>query len=120
MRGVIQLFGSHPEGESTRTIVQKHCPGVEMTNGEKVKIVTITKNLFLRRILFTMERVSNTQALHEASKSQFQYIIACLASAIFNWCGGLLLDMKRKLTKGKHGHLKKFGFKLMLVTFFSE
>lgn len=67
-----------------------------------------------------MAHVSGTQTLHEASKSQFQYAIARLTPTIFNWCGGLLANMKRQLTKGKHRHLKKFGFGSILVTFFLE
>lgn len=46
---VIQLFGSLPGGEITRTLFQKHCPGAEMTNGGKVKIATIANNLILEQ-----------------------------------------------------------------------
>ena len=66
----VQLFRSR-RGESTRSPVHRYCPGAEITNEGKVKIVTITGNLVLRTILSTMARVSSTQGLHEASKSQF-------------------------------------------------
>lgn len=91
-----------------------------MTNEGKVKIETITNNLIFRMILFNMVCVYGTQALHEASKFKFQHVISCLTPIIFNWCGGLLSDTKRQLTKGKHGNLKKFGFGLILVTFVLE
>lgn len=62
----VQLFGSCPRGESTSSIVRRHCPDSEMTMGGKVKTATVT-NLTLRTILFTIDHVFGTQALHESS-----------------------------------------------------
>jgi len=73
----IQIFGPRKGGESTRSMVHRYCPGAEIMNGGKVKSTTITNDLVLRTILFTMACVFGTQDLHEASKSQFQYAIAC-------------------------------------------
>lgn len=90
----VQLFRSHPGDESISTLIMRHFPGDKMMRGGKVKIETID-NLPLRMILYTIARVSATQALHESLKSQFQYVLECLTPTIFNWCGGLLANMKR-------------------------
>lgn len=96
----VQLFGSRPGGESTSGLIRKHFPGLEMTMGGKVKKKKIT-NPPLRNILFTIARIYGMQALHEASQSQLRYAVDCLTPTVFNWCGGLLDNMKRQLTKGK-------------------
>jgi len=80
----IQLFGSCQGGESTRSLVHRYCPSAEITNGGKVKIGTVTNNLILKTILFTMVCVSDMQGLNEASKCQFYYSISCLTPTIFN------------------------------------
>lgn len=115
----VQLFGSRLGGESASNLVKIHCRGFDMTTSGKVKIAIVT-NLPLRMILFTIARIFGTQALHEASQSQFWYVVECLTPKVFNWCGGLLDNMKRQLTKGKWGNLKQFGFGSILVTFFLE
>lgn len=62
----VQLFGSRPGGESTNSLVMRHCPSLEMTMGGKVKTAIVT-NLPVRTILFTIAHVSSTQTLHEGS-----------------------------------------------------
>lgn len=44
----------------------------------------------------------------------------CLTPTVFNWCEGLLANMKNQLTKCKTGCLKQFGYGSILVTFFLE
>lgn len=71
-------------------------------------------------ILFTIARVYGMEGLNETSKSQFQCIVESLTATVFSWCSRLLTNMKRQLTKRKHGNLKQFGFGLILVTLFLE
>lgn len=118
--GRVQLFRSFLGGESTSAMIRRNFLGAGMTRGGKVKITTITNNLPLQTVLFTIAHVSRTQALDESSKSQLQYGVECLTHTVFNWCGGFLANMKSQLTKGKHGNLRQFGFSLILVTFFLE
>lgn len=67
-----------------------------------------------------MARIAGAQALHEASKSHFQYAIECLNPTVFHWCEDLLACMKHQLTKCKRGNMKQFGFRSILVTFILE
>jgi hypothetical protein len=39
---------------------------------------------------------------------------------VFNWCDGVLGNMKTQLTKRKNGDLKQFGYGSILVSFFLE
>jgi hypothetical protein len=43
-----------------------------------------------------------------------------MAPTMFNWCEGLLENMKDQLTKCKTGRLKQFGYGSILVSFFLE
>lgn len=115
----VQLFGSHGGDESTNTLIRRHCSGVETTVSGKVKIETI-KNLPLRKILHTMDHLVGVHTLHEILKSQFKYIVDCLAPTVFDQYKGVLVNMKWQLTKGKLGNLKQFVFGWILVNLFLE
>jgi len=115
----IQLFGPRIGGESTNALIKRNCLGVETTASGKVKIL-IVDNLPLRTILHTMAHIVGSQALHKVLKSQFQYAVDYLTPTMFNWCEGLLANMKRQLTKGKQRKLKQFGFGSILVALFLE
>ena len=71
-------------------------------------------------IIHNIIRVARAKALHEVSKSHFQYAVDCLSLVVFNWCEGLQVNMKDQLTKCKIGKLKQFGYRSILVTFFLE
>lgn len=90
----VQLFGAYTGGEITNTLIRRHYPVAETTVSGKDKIETI-ENLPLRMILHTMIYIATDQELHEEKKSQFQYAVDFLAPTIFNWCEGLLVNMKR-------------------------
>ena len=52
-----------------------------------------------------------------ATKFQMQTTINCYRGTIFNWCEGVLANMKGQLTKAKNSKLKNFGYGAILVSF---
>ena len=46
--------------------------------------------------------------------------IECMAPTIFNWCEGMLVSLKDQLNKCTRGKLKKFGYGVVLISFFLE
>jgi hypothetical protein len=71
-------------------------------------------------ILFTITKLAGSTGPHLASKSQMVYAIECLEPRVFNWCGGLLVNLKDQITKCKTGRQKQFGYGSLLVSFFLE
>ena len=46
--------------------------------------------------------------------------VECSESTIFNWCEGVVVNMKGQLTREKEGKLKKFGYGTILISFSLE
>ena len=100
-------------------LLAEHCPKALKSKSGKVEIATI-RDLTLRVLLLTINRVAGSQAVHETNKSKFLYAIDCAAPTIFNWAKAMKINIKRQLTKSKAGNLKKFCYGSILVTFFLE
>jgi len=111
------LTGSRPSGEKMREVVDKICPGAQF--GPKVDIATVP-DLVLRVILFTITCTAGVQAPHEASKNHLLLAAECLSPTLFDWASAVTLNIKRQLTKCKHGGNKQFGYGSIIVSFFLE
>jgi hypothetical protein len=59
-------------------------------------------------------------APHMDLQSHFQYALECMEPRVFNWCEGVLKNMKKQLTKCGSGGLKQFGYVSILVSFILE
>ena len=75
------------------------------SGSKKVDIHTIP-DLALRVVLHTITRAAGSQAPHEATKAQLLLASECMGPLLFNWVAAVTINMKRQLTKCKHGKLK--------------
>ena len=71
-------------------------------------------------ILFTMQRVTGSQGVHQDSRVHMVYAIEAMAPTVFNWEESMLPIFKDQLTKCQQGELKQFGFGSILACFFFE
>ena len=60
----------------------------------------------LQTLLFTMQRVAESQGVHQDSRAHMLYAIEAMAPTVFNWAEALLLILKDQLTKCWQGELK--------------
>jgi hypothetical protein len=115
----VSLSGDRGGGEPMDYYIVQHCStGIDKQSG-KVPIKNVLE-LPLRTIVFTITHVAGSAAPHMALHSQFQYAIECMEPRVFNWCEGLLKNMKKQLTKCRTGLLKQCGYGSILVSFFLE
>jgi hypothetical protein len=97
--------------------VAHHCiPGAENHSG-KVSIRD-ARDLPLRTILYTITWMVGSVAPPMDLQIHFQYAIECMEPQVFNWCEGILKNMKKQLTKCRNDWLKEFGYGSILVSFF--
>ena len=89
-------------GESMDMLIGRHCKKEKKSSSGKVDIRTIN-NLPLKVLFHTITRVVGAQAPPEATKTQLQTAIDCMAPTIFNWSEAVLANMKKQLTKFKNG-----------------
>jgi hypothetical protein len=90
----VSLSGHRGGGEPMDHYVAQYCSaGTEKFSG-KVPIKNVL-DLSLRTILFTITHVAGSAAPHMALQNQFQYAIECMEPRVFNWCEGLLKNMKK-------------------------
>jgi hypothetical protein len=95
---LVSLLGIRGGGEPMDYFVAHHCvPSTENHSG-KVAIKDV-RDLPLRTIIYTITRMAWSATLHMALQSHFQYDIECMEPLVFNWCEGLLKNMKKQLTK---------------------
>lgn len=113
------LYGSRPIRASISMLLAKHCPEALKSNSGKIEIATV-RDLTLRVLLLTINKVVGPQAVHETNKSKFIYAIDYTAPMIFNWVEAVKINIKCQLTKAKMGNLKQFCFGFVLVTFSLE
>ena len=74
----------------------------------------------MKFITFTVTRLCGRATLHVATKSQMQTAVECYKGTIFNWCEGVLTNMKGQMTRVKNSKLKNFGYGAILVSFALE
>jgi hypothetical protein len=93
----VSLSRSRGGGEPMDYYVAHHCAaGIEKHSG-KVSIKDV-EDLSLRIILYTITHVVGSAAPHMDLQIHFQYAIECMEPRVFNWCEGLLKNMKKQLT----------------------
>jgi hypothetical protein len=115
----VSLSGSRGGGEPMDYYVAHHCTAGTEKHSGKVSIKDV-EDLSLRTILYTITHVAGSASPHMALQSHFQYAIECMEPRVFNWCEGLLKNMKKQLTKCRTGRLKQFRYGSILVSFFLE
>ena len=86
--------------------------------GSQISISTIS-SFPLNFIMKTITRVARTATLHLATRNHMQIGIECLQGKIFEWCIGLLEDLKIQLTDCKTSKVNKLGHGRIIVSFFS-
>lgn len=74
----------------------------------------------LRTILYTVTHIVGSTSTHLASKSQVLTRIRATEDVIFDWCLGLLANLKDQLTRYWEGRHKQFGYGSILVCFFFQ
>lgn len=115
----VNLYGSCPIGASISSLLAEHFhEGLKSKSG-KIKISNV-RDLTLRVLLLTINRVARSQVEHETNKSNFLYAINYTAPTIFNQTEAMKMNIKHQFSRAKVGNLKKFAFGFVLVTFFLE
>ena len=108
------LTGTRTCMENMSMVIDRVCPRAQKGSGSgKVDIQTIP-DLALKVVLHTITRAMESQAPHEATKTQLLIAVDYLTLTIYNWVEA----MKRQLTKCKKTKLKQFGYGSILVSFF--
>ena len=85
--------------------------------GGKLPIQHVT-DIPLRTILYTVTRIVGSTSSHLASKSQVMISIRATEGVVFDWCSGLLANLKDQLTRCRQGRQKQFGYGSILACFF--
>ena len=57
-------------------------------------------------ILYTVTRITGSTSAHLASKSQVMINIRATEGMVFNWCSGLLANLKDQMTRCRQGRHK--------------
>ena len=67
-------------------------------SGKKIPVKAM-RDLSLRTVLFTMQRVVGSQWPHQASQAHMLYSLEAMAPTVFNWVEALFPVFKDRLTK---------------------
>ena len=115
----VQLTGTWASDRTVEDMVAWYCIASSCPSRGKILIryVVICP---LRTILLTITRVVGSQAPHTATQTQMLYAEDCMSPMVFNWCEGLLANIRAQLTKCRCGELKQFGYGSIIVSFLLE
>ena len=89
----ISLFGVRQGGLPVASYKQEFCSGESEPKVNRIDIKTILW-LDLKFISFTIIRLCGSVTPHVATKSQMHTAVECFRGTIFNWCEGVLANMK--------------------------
>ena len=113
------FFGTWPRGQPTASYMVQYLTQHSQLKDGRIDINTI-EWLDLKIIAFTVTILCGNMAPHVATKAQMKMDIECFEGTIFNWCEGVLVNMKGQLTRAKNGKLKNFGYGTILISFTLE
>ena len=92
-------FGSQGGGgEPIESYIRDLCAEGTRHQGGKLPIQHVI-DIPLRTILYTMTRIVGSTLAHLASKSQVMISIRATEGVVFDWCLGLLANLKDQLTR---------------------
>ena len=101
----ISLKGSQGGDITTQELIHRHCIPGTRTSGKKIPIREMMDGP-LWNILFTMQRVTRSQVVHQDSRVHMLYSIESMEPTVFNWLESILPIFKDQLTKCRQGQLK--------------
>jgi len=112
--------GGHGAGTLT---IQEYINTYYFVGTQKMRSQVPIKNIEysnLKIILLMIARASSSMEPHLASRPQMNYVVECLCPTMFDWCIGILTNMKAHLIDCKMGWQDKFGYGIILCTFLFE
>ena len=101
-------------GEPMESYIKDLCVDGTHRQGGKLPIQHVT-NIPQRTILYTVMRIVGSTSAHLASKSQVLTSIQATEGVVFDWCSGLLANLKDHLTRCREGRHKQFGYGSILA-----
>ena len=115
----VESSGCGGGGELVDSYIRDLCIEGTRRQGRTLPIQHMT-NIPLRTILYTVTRIAGSTSTHLASKSQVLTSIRATKEVVFDWCSGLLANLKDQLTRYREGQQKQFGYDSILACFFFE
>ena len=99
-------FGGQGGGrESVDSYVSDLCVEGTRKQGGKLPIQHVS-DIPLRTILYIVTRIARSTSAHLASKNQVLISLRATNGVVFDWCSGLLANLKDQLTRCRMGRQK--------------
>lgn len=98
----VEFGGRGGGGEPVESYIRDLCAEGTCCQGGKLPIQHVT-DIPLRMTLYTMTRIIGSTSAHLASKSQVMISIRATEGVVFDWCSGLLANLKDQLTHCRQG-----------------
>ena len=92
----IKFGGRGGGGEPVESYIRDLCAEGTRRQGGKLSIQHVT-DIPLCTILYTMTRIVGSTSAHLVSKSQVMISICATEGVVFDWCSGLLANLKDQL-----------------------
>ena len=90
---LVEFGGRGGGGEPVESYIRDLCTDGTRRQGGKLPIQHVT-DIPLRTILYTVTRIAGSTSAHLASKSQAMISIRATEGVVFDWCLGLLANLK--------------------------
>ena len=94
---VVEFGGRGGGGEPVESYIRDICAEGTLRQGKKLPIQHVT-DIPLRTILYIVTRITGSTSAPLASKSQVMISIRTTKGVVFDWCSGLLTNLKDQLT----------------------
>ena len=119
-RGEPVNFQTFPVGPSkVSELIEEYCEAGTDQRSSLVPVSRIT-SLALQTILSLIGRITDSTAVHQASRAQMNCAIQCMNAQIFDWSTTLLVSITGQLTACRQRTHRNFGFGTILCSFFFE
>ena len=102
---MVEFGGRGGGGEPVESYIRDLCADGTHRQGGKLSIQHVM-DIPLCTILYTVTRIAGSTSTHLASKSQVMISIRATKGIVFDWCSGLLANLKDQLTHCREGRQK--------------
>ena len=94
---MVEFCGQGGGGEPVESYIRDLCAKGTFRQGGKLPIQHVT-DIPLCTILYTVTGIAGSTSTHLASKRQVMISIRTIDGVVFDWCSGLLTNLKDQLT----------------------
>ncbi len=103
-------------GETVQIYIKQHCRATAQREKNRI-IIQYLVDVTHQTLAYNVTPVAGTSAPHTVTKPHLDLALRRMQPTLFNWCEGMVANVKEQITKMKRVRLINFDYGSLLVSF---